>query len=138
MGPLPLSLRFRTFWTFCGWVWVAAIWYLSLTPQPPQGPGTFLHSDKVYHFLSYFFLTWWFLGLSKKNKIFIPLTFMVMGLLIEIFQSYLPPRTFDGFDGAANTFGCFCGYFLAKKSLYFPVGFLDTLLNQFLKFLKRR
>ena len=52
-------LKYHRIWIAAGWIIVALILYLSLTPQPPE-PLTFDNADKLEHAFAYAVLSFWF------------------------------------------------------------------------------
>lgn len=100
-----MSLRYRTLWVVIGWAMILAVWYLSLTPSPPE-VGVKLW-DKLNHFIAYALLMGWFgqLYLGKESRIFWLFFFTVMGVGIEIFQGMGEHRFFEYNDMLANSLG---------------------------------
>ena len=92
------------FWLFLGIIFVGVAFFLFLTPVSVKTDIPYL--DKLVHFTIYFLLAWWFVEIfspSKKIPIFI--SFFAMGVIIEILQYFVPGRSFDLWDIAANTLG---------------------------------
>lgn len=96
------------------------IWIATLSPGDGKAFG---HWDKVFHFVMYFSLSIPFTLLHPKswklyNGIFISI---LMGIIIEYIQQYIPGRNFEYYDIIANSSGTILGvvatlYFLKKKS----------------------
>jgi len=100
-----VSARFRRIWLAFGWLWVAAILWLSLTPIPPQ-PLTFEYSDKLEHTLAYLFLMGWFAVVYRgRRRIASAAGLVTMGVLIEILQGLSGYRYFEYADMLANSAG---------------------------------
>ena len=59
-------MELRTLWLAMGWFWIAVIFYLSLTPHPPE-PASFENADKLEHMLAYGLLMLWFCQLRFKR-----------------------------------------------------------------------
>jgi VanZ family protein len=93
-----------------GWAWAAAIVWLSLTPSPPR--VDFSHSDKLGHFAAYALLMFWFAQLyARRNaRLSYALTFIAMGIGLELAQGALGYRTSEVLDVAANTIGVLLGW----------------------------
>jgi len=53
-------------WLALGWLMVAVVVWLSLSPSPPKGPD-FPDSDKLLHGLTYLVLTGWFGQLYRSR-----------------------------------------------------------------------
>jgi VanZ family protein len=100
-----VSAAFRKGWLALGWLWVAAILWLSLTPVPPQ-PFTFSFSDKVEHMLAYLFLMGWFAVVCRgSTRRLVAVLLVSMGIGVEILQGLSGYRYFEWADMAANTTG---------------------------------
>jgi VanZ family protein len=109
----PLRLRWRALWLALGWLWVAAIVWLSLTPRPPE--IDIPQGDKFAHALSYALLMFWFcqLHLSRRARIGYALGFVAMGIAIEFVQRATGYRSFELLDMAADGVGVLIGWMLA-------------------------
>ena len=98
-------------------VWIisiAAVSYLSLIPQV-EFPFYFRWSDKLYHFLAYFWLSILpFFGFeSAKKALAWALSMILLGIGLEFAQDFVPGRFFSIWDMIANSLGAcggiFCG-----------------------------
>ena len=118
-------LRFSKLWLILGWFLVATVIFLSLWPQPPR-PPEFEQSDKLAHCIGYMVLMLWFANIYPQRPCHLRLsaTFFVMGVGLELLQTFSEYRTFSYGDIIANGFGVFLGFFLAKTHL---ATFLTTL-----------
>lgn len=105
---------FRKIWLFLGLVMVAGIFWVSLTPIPPQ-PLTFDYADKLEHTAAYALLMWWFAITAKaKPGIYVYLVaFITMGISIEFLQEMTGYRYFEYADMVANTLGVFVGWLVS-------------------------
>jgi VanZ family protein len=92
-----------------GWLWAAAIAWLSLTSSPPD-PGI-AYGDKVGHFLAYGALMLWFALLYRARPVRVAYAFgwIAMGVALEFAQGATGYRTFDLADMAANALGVLAG-----------------------------
>lgn len=105
-------LRFPTYWTILGLVYVAVVVYMSLVPAPPTDVLPFPQADKAVHFSAYAFLMLWFGQIYHER----PLAFLIaaglvmLGILLEIIQGLGGYRTFDCTDIAANIIGVASGF----------------------------
>ena len=93
-----------------GWAWVAAIVYLSLTPQPPR--IDFEGSDKAGHLFAYGVLAFWFclFYVNSRARFFYMAGFVSMGIALEFAQRALGYRSFALADMAANALGVAAGW----------------------------
>ncbi|CAH1906170.1 VanZ like family protein [Candidatus Nitrotoga sp. HW29] len=98
--------KLRRIWLALGWLWVATITYLSLTPHPPE-PMHFSNADKLEHALAYSFLMLWFCQVYQQRapRIFIAGMLVALGVGIEYLQRMTAYRVFDYADMLANGTG---------------------------------
>lgn len=108
----------RRVWLATGWLWVAAVFYISLMPHPPE-PVSFNGVDKLEHLLAYAGLMLWFCQVypdyGMRMRLFVALT--AMGVCIEFLQGMGGYRYFEYVDMLANTLGVLLGWGLAKTGL---------------------
>ena len=99
-----MNLKYRKQWLVIGWCLIALVWYLSLTPKPPE---PFKLWDKLNHFIAYAGLMGWFGQLYKSNKIRVvyAVGLIVLGIVIEFFQGMGSQRMFEYNDMLANAVG---------------------------------
>jgi len=88
----------------------------TLTPGNGKIAGNYL--DKVAHFLMFGFLAYQSLkAIIDKTKIpEVLLTCILLGLLTEVLQQFIPGRGMDIYDGIADTLGVAIAYFAYKKN----------------------
>lgn len=86
---------------------VASVWYLSLTPRPPEIDLGISFFDKISHFTAYATLMGWFMQLYPRirTRLFYAAGFIGMGILIEFLQGLGPARLFEYADMLANALG---------------------------------
>ena len=96
-----------------GWVLVAIIWWLSLTPQPPH--VDFESSDKVGHFLAYGGVMFWFCALYRNPRVRLAyaIGLIAMGIAIEYIQRWTGYRSFEVYDMVADALGVLLGWAVA-------------------------
>ena len=71
-------------------------------------------SDKTEHFIAYFVLAAIpALGFERRNGIFAALSMVVLGILLDLTQKFIPGRSFEFADIAANTAGVLTGLGIA-------------------------
>ena len=106
MQPQPV-LIFRPLWLTLGWLLVASVWYLSLTPKPPQVDLGIDFFDKINHFTAYAAMMGWFMQLyhSARTRFIYAFGFICMGIAIEFVQGMGPHRLFEVADMLANSMG---------------------------------
>ena len=112
------GLNYRSVWLATGWLMVALVVYLSLSPSPPPGPD-FPDSDKLMHGLTYLVLTGWFGQLypSRIGRLVAALGFAAMGAGLELLQGLGGAREASCMDGLANAAGAGSGWLLLRTRL---------------------
>lgn len=122
-----MMIRYFNFWLGIGWLMILVVWYVSLTPTPPNIEIKFEHLDKVEHLLTYFILMFWFAQLykTKQSRLFFVLFFILMGVTLEILQGLGQVRFFEYADMLANSVGVLIGWLLTRGQAK------DILLNWF-------
>lgn len=107
--------RLRHAFLFLGWFWIVAIFYLSLTPIPPQ-PVSFEFADKLEHAAAYAFLMLWFCQIYQlpRWRMVVAALFIAMGVGIEFLQGMTGYRFFEYADMLANSTGVFVGWLAAR------------------------
>ncbi len=109
-------LRFSTYWTVLGLVYVAVVVYMSLAPAPPTDVLPFPQVDKAVHFSAYAFLMLWFGQIYHERPValFIASGLVMLGILLEFLQGQSGYRTFEYTDITANTIGVASGFCIAR------------------------
>jgi VanZ family protein len=105
-APVPyLRLRLGI-----GFLLVAAVVYLSLTPHPIEVPGE--QGDKYGHIVAYSTLMIWFATIyhAVRERIGLAVAFILLGIALEFLQRLTGYRTFDIADMAADAFGVVLGW----------------------------
>ena len=108
-----MILKYKNLWLSCGWIMVATVIYLSLTPSPPQGLNLW---DKLNHFIAYAGLMVWFgqIYRSLSGRIVFTLYFIGMGIGIEVLQGMGGVRQFEYHDMLANSIGVLAALLILK------------------------
>ncbi len=106
-------------------VWIVVIAVLSIIPHANENGGIsfkLTESGMVLHFGAYFSESALFFWIFKKNTLFSVLissfSVFMFGVVLEFVQFYLPYRTFNPIDIAANGLGigAFCLIYLVKTN----------------------
>lgn len=107
-----------TTWRLIGWLGVALVIYLSLTPNPPQiDLGQF--TDKWKHLAAHAALMLWFsqLRASSHERIQVAIYLVGLGIGLEFLQHAMGTRVFEVGDMVADGLGVFSGWLLAPPRL---------------------
>lgn len=115
------QLHFLKLWLTLGWLLIAVIVFLSLTPALPdyQKTLTFLPEDidKVEHFISYFILMGWFAQIYHvpKHRLWLVGSFIILGILLELLQGLTGVRHPAWTDVLANSLGISIAWIITKN-----------------------
>lgn len=113
---LRQPLRWFTLWSTLGWVLVAAVIYLSLTPHPIEIDME--QGDKFGHILGYMVMMSWFTQLyHRRVHLWWGLGFVALGIVLEYVQGWTGYRSFDYFDMLADGAGVAAGWLLGGTAL---------------------
>ena len=89
----------------------------TLTPGNGKIAGNYL--DKVVHFSIFAFMT--FQGLKalvdKSKKTELVLWCVLLGLMTEVLQQFIPGRNMEMYDGIADTLGVMSAYYFYKNKV---------------------
>jgi len=93
-----------------GWLYAAAIVFLSLTPRPPQIEVE--HGDKLGHLLAYGLLMFWFCFLYRYRytRLAYGIGWIALGVALEFAQAATGYRSYELADMAANSLGVLLGW----------------------------
>ena len=121
--------RFPKLWLTVGWLLITVVIFLSLWPKPPE-PLSFKHSDKLAHLIAYSILTLWFANMYRQRSrhLLLGVTFIALGMFLELLQGLTEYRTFSYGDIVANSSGVLLGLILASTNLSSTLMHLDTWL----------
>jgi len=109
-------LRWFKWWLALGWLLVAAVIYLSLTPHPIE--IDIAQGDKLGHILAYMTLMAWFAQLYRRGLHgWWGLGFVALGVALEYAQGWTGYRTFDFYDMLADGTGVAAGWLLGGTPL---------------------
>jgi VanZ family protein len=103
------GLAWRPLWLAAGWLMVALVVFLSLTPTPPDTGIS--HGDKLAHFAAYAGLMAWFSELyAGRSRRVCAAGFVALGVCLEFAQGYSGIRSFDVLDMLAGGAGVSCAW----------------------------
>jgi VanZ family protein len=105
-APVP----YRRLRLCLGFLLVAAVVYLSLTPHPIEVPVE--QGDKYGHIVAYSTLMIWFATIyhAVRERIGLAVAFILLGIALEFLQRLTGYRTFDIADMVAGGVGVVLGW----------------------------
>lgn len=120
------SFRYSRLWHTLGWLMVATVIALSISPKAPSVldvPG----GDKLDHVLAYLTLMFWFCQLysEPRRRLWIGTGFFALAGCLELVQGLLVFRTADLADALANGAGILVGWSMAKTRLGELLSYVD-------------
>lgn len=94
---------------------VCFVIYFSLVPKV-EFPVDFWNADKLYHLIAYCWLSILpMVGYSERNfALKASLSMILLGILLETAQFYIPGRTFSVADIIMNTLGVILGIYAGR------------------------
>ena len=124
--------QYRPLWLLIGWLWIVAIWYLSLAADLLSLDLGVSFTDKILHAGSYGLLMAWFLQLyhRRDSRITCMIAFIGMGVLLEYLQGMTSYRKYEVADMLANMTGVLLAWFFVR-------GKVSNILLQFEQYFKR-
>jgi len=125
----PVS-NVRRAWLILGWILVALIIYLSLTPAPIQVSMEL--GDKYGHVLAYAVLMFWFTNLYERIALRVRLAigFVAMGIALEFVQRWTGYRSFEVADMAAGVAGVAAGWIVAPPRVPSCLALIERLFER--------
>jgi VanZ family protein len=108
--PCMRPFRFPWLWRGIGWLMLATVTYLLVTPRLPE-PLDIAHADKLYHVAGFALLSGWAALLFESHRALLlrGLMLVAFGAAMEGVQALLPWRSADLLDFAANLGGVALG-----------------------------
>ena len=105
------DLRRFKLWSAMGWMLIATVIYLSLTPHPIE--IDIAQGDKLGHALAYFAMMMWFAQLyRRRSHAWWGLGFIALGIVLEYLQGWSGYRDFEYLDMVADAAGVTAGWLL--------------------------
>lgn len=122
-------LRFRKAWLVVGYLFVAWVIYLSLTPEPLT--VDFGKGIKLDHMSAYAWLMLWFAQIyySWNSRLAIAAALVAVGISLEYLQGLTDYRDFEYSDMAINGAGVALGLLFAGLGLDRCLAWLDARLR---------
>jgi VanZ family protein len=118
------DLRWLKLWLAVGWLLIATVIYLSLTPQPIE--ISVEEGDKIGHTLAYFSMMIWFAQLYQRSLHGLwALGFIGLGAALEFVQGWSGFRNFEYLDMAADTAGVTAGWLLGGTAMAYVLTHME-------------
>jgi VanZ family protein len=128
--PRRVDLALRPLWLAVGWLSVALIVFLSLTPDPlpPAEVGGF----DIAHAGAYAWLGFWFAQLypRRRSMLVVALALIALGIALEFGQRWTGYRTFSYADMRDDAVGVVIGLALVATPLARLLPALDARLSR--------
>lgn len=110
------NLRWFKLWSAIGWLIIAAVIYLSLTPDPIEIDMEY--GDKLGHLLAYFVMMLWFSQLYlRRAHVWLASGFIALGIVLEYVQGWSGYRDFEYMDMLADGIGVIVAWALGGTLL---------------------
>ena len=118
----------RTLWLIIGWMLVALIVYLSVTPYPLEIPVE--QGDKLGHVMAYLVLMSWFSNLYEgpAQRVVCAAGCIALAIGLEFVQRWTGYRSFEYADMAAGASGVIVAWALAPPRLPNYLHFAERIL----------
>ena len=130
MQEMNPDYRYQKLWLAIGYTLVMLVVYYSVITNPPA-PGAGItkvykavhlqaYFDKSNHLLAYFVLMAWFAQIYhvRKQRIICALSFISLGVTLELIQSLEPGRKLELADMVANSSGVMVAYLVTRLSVF--------------------
>jgi len=111
------SFPYVTWFFSVGMLMTMVVVILCLMPLGQSNPSFIIGLDKFQHFLTYLVLSFYFCQVIKK-QFFLHMVslLLILGVVVEVLQSFTGYRFFDLWDIAANSLGVIIGCYLGGKN----------------------
>jgi VanZ family protein len=92
------------------------VFVIAATLVPEAGMGVTVYKDKVAHLLAYFAMgvLAWVAVTTMRRRLYLLFFSVVLGVALEFIQEYVPGRSMDAADAAANTAGVVLAYLVCR------------------------
>lgn len=94
------------------------VFVIAATLVPEADMGVTVYKDKAAHFIAYFAMgvLAWVSVATIKRRLYLLFFSVVLGIVLEFMQEYVPGRSMDAADAAANTAGLVLAYLICRFS----------------------
>ena len=124
-------LRYRLLWLVIGYLLITLVVFLSLSSSPVKIDTNLPYQDKLFHFIAYFLITFWFMQIYhiRHHVAAWVIFFLCLGVAMEYLQGFDANRYSEVADMAANTLGVIAGVGLSLTSLRYTLVKLERYIG---------
>ncbi len=92
------------------------VFVIAATLVPEAGMGVTVYKDKVAHLIAYFAMgvLAWVSVATMRRRLYLLFFSVVLGIALEFLQEFVPGRSADAADAAANTAGVVLAYLVCR------------------------
>ena len=92
------------------------VFVIAASLVPEAGTSVVAYNDKIAHLAAYFVMgvLAWTAVTTMKRKLYLLFSSVVLGVVLELVQEFVPGRSMDAADAAANTAGVVLAYLVCR------------------------
>jgi VanZ family protein len=112
---MAVTLHYRKYWLGVGWLLVAMIVFMTLTPRPQDLMFGLKVWDKYLHTLGYFAMMGWFVQIyhARQQRLLLAIVLVLLGVMLEFMQYLGGVRYMEVQDMIANGLGVVIAWLLS-------------------------
>ena len=124
-------LRYHLLWLVIGYLLIALVIYLSLSSSPVKIDTDLPYQDKLFHFIAYFVVTFWFMQIyhSRHHVIMLVIILLCLGMTMEYLQGFDSNRYSEAADMIANAMGVMAAVGLSMTPLRYTLVKLERYIG---------
>ena len=124
-------LRYRLLWLVIGYLLITLVIYLSLSSSPLEIDTNLPYQDKLFHFIAYFVVTFWFVQIYhiRRHVIMLVIVVLCLGVTMEYLQGFDSNRYSEAADMIANTMGVMAAVGLSMTPLRYTLVKLERYIG---------
>lgn len=92
------------------------VFIIAASLVPEAGTSIVVYKDKIVHLAAYFVMGIfaWTAVTTMKRKLYLLFSSVLLGVVLELVQEFVPGRSMDVADAAANTAGVVLAYIVCR------------------------
>ncbi|HML94046.1 MAG TPA: VanZ family protein [Thermodesulfobacteriota bacterium] len=92
------------------------VFVIAASLVPEAGTSVVAYNDKIAHLAAYFVMgvLAWTAVTTMKRKLYLLFSSVVLGVVLELVQEFVPGRSMDAADAAANAAGIVLAYLVCR------------------------